>query len=252
MSMNPGLEQCLRFVNCQSQAPGRSALLNTAVGRRAVTISRQGGSGGHAVASVLADYLQRRSPAGCPWTIFDRNLVEKVIEDHNLPKRLARFMPEDRISEMADTMDELFGLHPPSWTLVRQTAETILHLAELGRVIIIGRGANVTTGKLPYVFHVRLVGSLEKRVEHMQVLEGLGRKETLALVRKEDRGRKRYLKKYFDKDIDDPLLYHLILNTDLVSYKEAAQLIGDAMLGVDAAKEGAQEPAALTDVAALR
>jgi hypothetical protein len=247
MNIKPGLEQCLRYINCQSQPPSGSPVLDTAGGRRAVTISRQGGSGGHAVAALLADYLQARSPAGCPWTIFDRNLVEKVIEDHNLPKRLARFMPEDRTSEMADTMDELFGLHPPSWTLVRQTAETILHLAELGRVIIIGRGANVTTGKLPYVLHVRLVGSLERRVEHMQVLEGLGRKETLALVRKEDRGRKRYLKTYFDKDIDDPLLYHLIINTDLVPYKEAAQLIGEAVLGGETAKEIIQEPASDLD-----
>jgi hypothetical protein len=42
--------------------------------------------------------------------LFDRNLVEKVPVDHNLPARLARFMPEDRISQVSDTMDELFGL----------------------------------------------------------------------------------------------------------------------------------------------
>ena len=80
--------------------------------------------------------------------------MEKVLEDHSLPNRLARFMPEDRISEISDTMDELFGLHPPSWTLVRQTADTILHLAELGNVIVIGRGAAVITRKLDYVFNV--------------------------------------------------------------------------------------------------
>jgi cytidylate kinase len=53
----------------------------------------------------------------------------------------------------------------------------------------------------------------------------------LTLIRQEDRGRKRYLKKYFGKDIDDPLSYHLILNTDGVGYEEAARLIGDAALG---------------------
>lgn len=235
MSTKPGLDQCLAFINCQLQSANRSSATISGLERRAVTISRQTGSGGHAVAIALADYLQSRSPANeCPWTVFDRNLVEKVLEDHNLPQRLARFMPEDRTSEMADTMDELFGLHPPSWTLVRQTAETILHLAELGKVIVIGRGGNVTTSKLDYVFHVRLIGSVEKRIQHMQTLNGLGFKEALALVRKEDRGRRRYLKKYFGKDIDDPLLYHLVINTDLVSYAEAARLIGEAMLGREA------------------
>ena len=33
----------------------------------------------------------------------------------------------------------------------------------------------------------------------------------------------RYVKKYFGKDIDDPLLYHLVINTDLVSYGESAR-----------------------------
>ena len=48
----------------------------------------------------------------------------------------------------------------------------------------------------------------------------------------EDRGRERYLKKYFNADINDPLLYHLIINTGLVGYDDAAKLIGDAVLNL--------------------
>lgn len=198
---------------------------------RAVTMSRQSGSGAHVVAAKLAEYLQAQASNGpCPWTVFDRNLVEKVLEDHHLPKRLAQFMAEDRISEVADTMDELFGLHPPSWMLVRQTAETILHLAELGSVILIGRGANIITSKLDYVFHVRLVGSFARRVAYIQQLERLSARAAREFVRREDRGRERYVKKYFKQDIADPLLYHLTINTDLVSYEEAARIIGQALI----------------------
>lgn len=241
MNTQLGLERCLTFINCQLQPAGKPLVLSNGASRRAITISRQSGSGGHAVAENLVEYLQARVPKdSCPWAVFDRNLVEKVLEDHNLPKRLARFMPEDRISEISDTMDELFGLHPPSWTLVRQTADTILHLAELGNVIIIGRGSHVITSKLDYVFHVRLVGSLEKRVEYIQQLNGLSRKDAREFVEREDRGRRRYLKKYLGKDVDDPLLYHLVINTDLVAYAEAARLIADAVLNrphIEAAKE---------------
>ena len=102
------------------------------------------------------------------WTIFDRNLVGKVLQDHNLPERIAKFMPEDRTTEIADTMEELFGLHPPSWLLVRKVTETVLHLAELGNVILIGRGAAVVTANLSHVFHVQLVSALEKRVQRIQ------------------------------------------------------------------------------------
>jgi len=199
--------------------------------RRAVTISRQTGSGAHRVAEKLAACLQAHNPKDAPpWTVFDRNLVEKVLDDHNLPQRLAQFMPEDHVSEIKDTMDELFGLHPSSWTLVQQTTDTILHLVELGNVIVIGRGATIITSKLDYVFHVRLVGSLERRIAHVQELHELKRADALRLIRREDRGRQRYLKKNFKADITDPLLYHLQINTDLIPYDEAARIIADTML----------------------
>jgi cytidylate kinase len=230
MNLAYGLERCRTYINAHIQAAGKG-LTSDDRPRRAVTISRQTGSGAHVVAEKLAACLQTHTPSDArPWTVFDRNLVEKVLEDHNLPHRLARFMPEDRVSEIADMMDELFGLHPPSWTLVRQTTETILHLAELGNVILIGRGATVLTNKLEYVYHVRLVGSLEKRVAHMQELNGLNKQAALELIRREDRGRRRYLKTHFKADLDDLLLYHLVINTDLVPYEAAAQIIADAML----------------------
>jgi cytidylate kinase len=231
MNTSIGLENCLTFINCQVKPP-RFGWVAHRNGKhtRAITISRQTGSGGHTVAEHLARILRAVAPTdSCLWTVFDRNLVEKVLEDHHLPKRLARFMPEDRISEVADTLDELFGLHPPSWMLVRKAAETILHLAELGNVILIGRGANIITARLDGMFHVRLVGSVEKRVQRIQELNSLGPRAALALVTREDRGRRRYLRKYFNKDIDDPLLYHLVINTDLVGCEEAAGLIAHSL-----------------------
>jgi cytidylate kinase len=232
MNLPYGLERCRTFINTQIRPAGKGLTFAQDGGRRrAVTISRQTGSGAFLVAEKLAAYLQAHTPRDArPWTVFDRNLVEKVLEDHNLPQRLARFMPEDRVSEIADTMDELFGLHPPSWTLVRQATDTILHLVESGNVIVIGRGATIITSKLDYVFHVRLVGSLEKRAARIQELEHLDKQATLELIRREDRGRRRYLKTHFKADIDDPLLYHLVINTDLVSCENAAQIIANAML----------------------
>ncbi len=202
------------------------------VPRRAVTISRLAGSGAHAVAEKLAALLQAHTPKdACPWTIFDRNLVSKVLQEHHLPERMGRFMPEDQTSEIADTMEELFGLHPPSWLLVRKVTETILHLAELGNVILIGRGAVVVTAGLSHVFHVRLVSAFEKRLQRIQELEHLSKEAALQFIEQEDRGRERYLKKYFKADVDDPLLYDLVINTDRISHDRAARLIADAVLG---------------------
>jgi len=227
-----GIDKCLTFINCQLQPhdqlprPKKSGLAY-----RALTISRQAGSGAHTIGEQIAGLLQARSPKDTvPWTVFDRNLVEKVLDEHNLPKSLARFMPEDRISEVSDTIDELFGLHPPSWDLVHKTSETVLHLAQLGHVIIIGRGANVITAKLADAFHVRLVGSEENRIERASEFYELTKRAARDFIQKEDRGRIRFMRKYFDVNIDDPLHYHLLINTDRIGCDETAKLIVDAMV----------------------
>ncbi len=194
--------------------------------RPVITISRQAGSGAHVVAEALVAGLQAGDPkASPPWTMFDRDLVERVLEDHKLPERLAEFMPEDRVSGLADTIDELLGVHPPTWTLVRKTADTILRLAEIGNVVVIGRGGNVITDRLAYAFHVRLVGSVPRRIQHLQDYLHHDPAEAAEYLRTRDAARKRYVAKYYDRDIDDPLLYHLVVNTDRVTYGEAARLI---------------------------
>jgi cytidylate kinase len=228
MNTATDLKRCLAFINCQLRPASTPALSSkNGLQWRAVTISRQAGAGAHVVAQKLGEYLETHSSR---WAVFDRNLVEKVLEDHHLPTRLAKFMPEDRVSNIQDTMDELFGLHPPTSTLVQKISETILHLAELGNVILIGRGANVVTGKFDNIFHVRLVGSLEKRAAYLQKEKQLEGKAALKFLHDEDRGRRRYLKRYFQQDIDNPLLYHMVLNTDLVGYDGAAQIIGNVLL----------------------
>jgi hypothetical protein len=229
---NPqNVERCLAFINSQLQPRVKSSDGHTPNPRAAVTISRQAGCGALEVAEKLADFLQPQTPKDAPaWTVFDRNLVEKVLEDHHLPQRIGKFMPENWISEIEDTIDELFGLHPPAWILVRQTAETILRLARLGNVILIGRGSNIITAKLPHAFHVRLVAPLENRIKQIQKSDQLDRNGAIELIRREDRGRKRYLKRYYKKDVGDPLLYDLTINTGLTGFDEAARIIADAVI----------------------
>ena len=69
----------VEFINSQWRPKGPSA--KEALDHRqmdVVTISRQAGSGAHVVAGALVARLQPEpSEASCPWTIFDRNLVDK-------------------------------------------------------------------------------------------------------------------------------------------------------------------------------
>ncbi|HXR47350.1 MAG TPA: cytidylate kinase-like family protein [Candidatus Limnocylindrales bacterium] len=228
-----GVDPCASFISSQLQSADDSRTLTKSGICRAVTISRQTGCGALVVAGKLAHYLQEHSRNPAPWTIFDRNLIDKVLEDHNLPPCLAKFLPEDRVSQLEDFLDEMFEVHPPLHTIVHQTAETLLGLAAMGRVILIGRGGNVVTARLPDVLHVRLVAPFEKRVEHAHQYYHMTKAEAQKFCLREDHGRARYLKKYFNADIDDPLLYHLIINTGQMDYHAAAKLIGEAVLNPD-------------------
>ena len=192
----------------------------------AVTISSQTGAGAHEIARQLATLLQKDEPGEGPaWTVFDRQLVEKVLEEHHLAKDLAKHMPEDRRSFIRDSMDELLGLRPPSWVMVPQIAETVLHLAEAGHVILVGRGANFVTARMPNIFHVRLIASLPKRIERVQKANGLPRDEAAKFVSHTDRGIGRYARTHFHGRVQDDLLYHLVVNTDRIPPPQAAELI---------------------------
>jgi cytidylate kinase len=224
-------ERCLDYIEAQARRMNRGSRGHGSSREpRVVTISRQAGSGAHFVGAELIRRLQARaSGSAVPWKVFDRDLVERVLKEHDLPERMAAFMPEDRMSALSDTLDELLGLHPSSSSLVRKTADTILHLAELGNVVIIGRAGNIITRHMPGAFHIRLVGSTNRRIEHVQDHHHLTRDAAGEYIRDRDRGRKRYVEKYYARKIDDPLLYDLVVNTDRVPYGEAAGLIAEAL-----------------------
>jgi len=192
----------------------------------AITVSRQTGSGAHEIAERVANLLHEIDP-GDPreWNVFDRQLVEKALEEHKLPTRLAKYMPEDRRTYVDDVMDELFGLHPPSWVLVPQMVETVMHLLKNGHVIIVGRGAVAAAARMPGIFHVRLVASLPKRIGRIQARLGLNAEQAGKYVRRSDRGAHRFAHVYFHASIEDDLLYHLVINTDRIPYDNAAGLI---------------------------
>jgi len=194
----------------------------------AVTISRQTGAGAITFGVSLARYLNDKAgDRGEPWTVFDKNLIRHVLEDHGLPAYLERHMPEDSPSHLKDAVGDLLGLHPPNWELVKHTGETIGRLAKQGRCILVGRAANIITRDMPSVLHLRLVGPIEHRVAHCAEYYGITKEAALDRVRKQDRARRRYVLAYYDEEIDDPTNYHLVINVDSFTTPALTQFIGD-------------------------
>lgn len=196
-----------------------------------ITISRQTGSGSYEVSEKVISQLQNRTKEpDNPWTYFNKELLTRVIEDFKLPKVFASYISEGKYSHISDAVSELLGVKPSEWTILHKTTEIILQLARYGKVIIVGRGSNVITSKLPNSFHIRLVAPLEHRLNHVQQVFSFSKSGAMDYIKKEDESRKKYLKSHFFRDPEDVSLYHLILNTGKLSYTECAEIISDTVI----------------------
>jgi cytidylate kinase len=231
MSFVSSEEKTLAFVAAMLGASPKGPPKARERRRPVVTVSRQTGAGGTAFGEALASHLEKTQPKGRgPWAVVDKELVDKILEDEALPERLASWSPEDHLSGVSFVIEELLGLHRATWKPMQDVTETILRLAEMGNVVLVGRGANVIVGHLPQAFHVRLVASLETRVASTAEQHGFSKKAALAHVRDEDRARQRFIRRYFQVDVTDPLLYNVVVNVDRTPVEEAARIVGDAVL----------------------
>lgn len=189
-----------------------------------ITLSREAGAGATTVGKKVLQLLHNDRDA-IPWTLFDRNLVERIINDHALPVRLKEYLSEDRMGWVSSTLEEAIGLHPGESALMAHTADTILRLASIGNAVIIGRGGNFLTSRLHNVLHVRLVAPLPLRIRRVREIHNLTEREATLYVHHADRGRARYVRHYFHEDVSDPLHYHLVLNTGHLTDEDAAGII---------------------------
>lgn len=199
-----------------------------------VTLSRETGTHGSAVAAGLAARLAARFP-GESWPVYSGNLIEQMLQTNDLPVELKRFLPEDRIRHLEAAIGELVGLHPDLWSLVQKTNDLVRHLARTGHAILLGRGGAFATAGLSHGVHVRLVASPGLRAARTAEALGLGIHEAATHNALRDAARQRYVRAMFDADIADPTAYDLVLNTGRLSIDD---MVGQIALCVIARRAG--------------
>lgn len=218
------VRNCWSFVESELRIP-QGGVEERAV-RPGITISRESGTRAHDIAQMLTGRLNADlGYQNGNWEFYDRNLVERVLEDHHLPKRLAAFMPEDKDPPLQGLINELVGLHPSLWELFQDTCETILKLARIGNVVLLGRGAHILTRGLKSMVHVRLVGSLSCRACYYANQLDIPLDEAVDRIQREDAGRRNFIRSHFNEDINDPHAYDLTINTDGVSDEAVVEMI---------------------------
>jgi cytidylate kinase len=106
----------------------------------------------------------------------------------------------------------------------------IRETAEQGNVVIVSHGASIALAGAPGVLRVLLTASPETRAERYG--EGkLEANKALKAVRETDRAREDYLWRFYGVRHEEPTHYDLVINTDVLGYDEAADLIVAAAQG---------------------
>ncbi len=199
-----------------------------------ITISRQYGAGGSAVAAKVADSLG--------WRVVDNELVERVAaragltpedvasRDERVPsfiERLAQTVvagtPELMVPPEAGTVPPT----PSESDLVRITERVVQEVAAEGKVVLIGRAAPAVLGLSGDALHVKVVASREYRIRVAAERLGLSPEEAAKMMDQTDKQRARYHREYYDRDWNDPVNYHMVLNTGVLGVNGAAELIVD-------------------------
>jgi cytidylate kinase len=191
-----------------------------------VTVSRQYGAGGLRVAAALADRLR--------YTFVDRELTEQAARRLGMDPHLAESRDE-RPPALVEEIGLALAASTPGFdlgplpelddrALAEATRQVLATLADVGGYVILGRGSQAALQSRADACHISLVGNLNDRVRRIMASQGVDEKEAAARCERVDADRAGYVKRFYGKDIRDPLLYDCILNTSRVGLDGAVSM----------------------------
>jgi cytidylate kinase len=229
---------------CQSQTKAESDHLSAGQATHApalsITISRQAGANGPAIAQAVGDRLG--------WPVYDRELVTKIAEQTGLRRKLIDSVDEKKSSWLMRWLNA-FKARPEITPneYAHHLVHVLLSLAAHGECIIIGRGAGQILPK-ETTLRVRLIGPEAQRIKAIQNRFDLSAEEARRWIEKTDDQRIRFVKDHFHKDPGDPAQYDLVLNSSRLSIADCADLILTAVerLQTAATKRAPRMPEAVS------
>ncbi len=199
-----------------------------------VTISAGYGAGGSAVAPAVAELL------GFP--LLDRAISSAVAQQLQVSVAEA----EDGVAKKS-LGERFLGLLTPlaggvlgagtdaapldveaeadDGAAFREQAERIMRAALVGGAVILGRAGGAAFANDPEVLRVRLFGPVEARAAQAARLEHTDLDTARDRLPGVDRARAHYVRRLYRADVDDPGLYHVQLDSTVLSTRTCAELI---------------------------
>ena len=177
-----------------------------------ITISRQVAAHGDEVASELSKILD--------YKFITRKDIEQRIVELGFPAvKMPKF--DERkpgfFASLTKERDEYLNY----------AQYAILEAASKGNVIIIGRGAFTVLQNVPNNISIRLIADESTRIQRLKEEFSWDDKKALQRIKESDTNREGFHNSFYNINIDDPSLYHAVLNTGKNSIEDTAKIIAD-------------------------
>ena len=183
---------------------------------RIVTMEREYGAGGSAIAQRLAAHLN--------WKVWDEALTAEIARMARCDQHAVAVL-EERVDPLFYRLMKVFmrgsyerslpvgGLeHLDADSMVVFMQRVIEGAAAAGNCVIVGRGAPYVLRDRQDAFHVFVYAPHEEKIRRVREL-GKTEAEAVELVGAIDQERATFIKKYFGKDWPSRHLYHLMINS---------------------------------------
>lgn len=200
-----------------------------------ITLSREVGSGGHTVGSILAEKLNVR--------YCDKQLLESLEKQFNLTSSgieklkgekknwLADFvkrvtpMPSARVLGLNPMYTQEFAFDVTTDDIYKAEVEILRGFADMGSCVIAGRSGFFVFKDHPNTLNIFITASMPHRIERIMRKQGLSEDSAKAVIQGIDQGRDNYIQRYAGVSRFDARNYDIVLKADGHTEEQLADII---------------------------
>ncbi|WP_457551180.1 cytidylate kinase-like family protein [Desulfobacula sp.] len=188
-----------------------------------VTISRESGSQGYAVAKKLCQETG--------FDLFHNQIVETMIETSKNSRVLLETLDERGMNIVDDIVSNFVNEHH-LWAdeYSKLLFKILTTIGKHGNAVIVGRGANCAL-KTQQTLRVRIIAPINSRCAQIQKTLYMSKDDAQKHIVSTDANRSAFVKRYFNSDASDSSNYDLVLNTGTLAVEKAVQVIKCALHG---------------------
>jgi cytidylate kinase len=179
-----------------------------------ITISRQLGSLGTEIAREAAALLGYR--------LVWRDLINASALRAGAPSTALAMIDDLGLLGISPSKKEIRAFR-------KALGQVMEELYNKGNVVILGRAGQFILRDRPDTLHVRVIAPAGLRAERLAARHQISQENAAAQVEASDKNRRKFLKRLFEIDWDDPLLYDLLINTAHMDASHGTRLILEAV-----------------------